>query len=212
LFQIRVPRQITVHFDPTTIALHWALQREATPGDKTALEVGIGQGALLSNSLQKRSDIHVEGIDCSESRVNSSREVAQFNDLEADYFVSDLFTAVKEGRHFDLIFFNPPYVPTGQGQRLRLTRHMRADSDRVWDGGEDGGGVLREFLLQAHHYLSHRGRILFGVQPIFLADNLSETIIAECNWEIRERYKPCCIPSVVYVLGHDVRGSQPASQ
>lgn len=200
LFHIRVPKQVTVHFDPTTLALLLALRNTVTPSDKTALEVGIGQGALLANSLQKSTAIDVEGVDCSEARVLSSCTVAAYNRLQPRFYMSDLFSKVGNGRSFDLIFFNPPYVPTGQGRRLKLTRHMRADSDRVWDGGQDGSGVLRTFLQQAHGFLSSHGRLLFGIQPIFLSRELTESTIADCKWQIRDRYSPRWLPACVYVL------------
>jgi release factor glutamine methyltransferase len=122
----RIPRDITVHFDPTTLLLRFALQQVVVPQDKSALDVGIGQGALLALGLQRSTHLYVEGVDCSESRVHSSRLVAHHNALTANFFVSNLFSAVPPDCQYDLIFFNPPYVPTRNGEELKLTRRMRA--------------------------------------------------------------------------------------
>jgi release factor glutamine methyltransferase len=202
LFGIRIPRDVTVHFDPTTLLLRFALQQVVVPQDKSALDVGIGQGALLALGLQRSTHLYVEGVDCSESRVHSSRLVAHHNALTANFFVSNLFSAVPPDCQYDLIFFNPPYVPTRNGEELKLTRRMRADSDRVWNGGQEGTQVLREFLLHAPSHLSPRGRVLFGVQPIFVPDHRIHALVGQGRLVMLNRITRCCIPSTVYVLGH----------
>jgi release factor glutamine methyltransferase len=207
LFRVRIPPDVTVHFDPTTVLLRIALQQVVVPQDKSALEVGIGQGALLALGLKRSTHLDVEGVDCSESRVHSSRLVARHNGLVVNFFVSDLFSAVPPDRRYDLIFFNPPYVPTLLGEELKMTRRMRADSDRAWNGGQDGTDVLREFLLRAPAHLSPHGRVAFGVQPIFVPDHGISELVRQTQLAVLNRITRCWIPSIVYVLGH----AQPTS-
>jgi methylase of polypeptide subunit release factors len=107
---------------------------------------------------------------------------------------------VPPDRQYDLIFFNPPYVPTLLGEQLKMTRRMRADSDRVWNGGQDGTDVLRQFLLQAPAHLSPRGRVVFGVQPIFVPDQRIDALVKQTQLAVLHRITRCCIPSTVYVL------------
>lgn len=201
LFRLDIPRGVTVHFDPTTLLLHMALQDVVVPQDTTALELGIGQGALVALGLRRSTHVDVSGVDCSAARVASSQCVARHNGLAADFFVSDLFSAVPPDRRYDLILFNPPYVPTSIGKELQLTDRMRADSDRVWDGGQDGTLVLRDFLLHAPSHLSRRGRVLLGVQPMFVSDNRIRELVEQTHLTLLNRITRCCIPSVVYVLG-----------
>ncbi len=200
LFGIRIPKGTIVHFDPTTLLLRHALLRSVDSADRNALEIGIGQGALLSLSLCQSTALRVDGVDLSLSRVASSQAVAAHNQIPAHFFVSDLFADIPRGQRYDLIFFNPPYVPTSAGQQLRLTRRMRADSDRVWDGGQDGVEVLREFLRQAPRFLSPRGRILFGVQAIFISQERVRSLVEESGFELFDRISRCCIPSTAYLL------------
>ena len=79
LFGVRVPKNLTVHYDATTLLLKHAIDRVLTPEDRLALEVGIGQAALLSLRLQRNTNMVIEGLDCSASRVRSSRKMAKFN-------------------------------------------------------------------------------------------------------------------------------------
>ncbi len=202
LFDVRIPRQTVVHFDPTTLLLRHALRQSVAPDDRTALEVGIGQGGLLALGLLKSTALQVHGVDYSAARVHSSQQVADFNQLKPRFYVSDLLDGIPSEQQFDLIFFNPPYVPTVAGKQLKLTHRMRADSDRVWDGGDDGVQVLQAFLEQAHRFLAPHGRILFGLQPLFLPTARVERIVAETRWKIKRQVRRCCIPSIVYILVH----------
>ena len=120
LFGVKIPPALTVQFDPTTLLLKHALLAVAGPDDRPALEVGIGQGALLAIGLALTRNIRVDGVDLSPERVRSSRTVAEFNGVSADFFTSDLFASVPRERRYDLIFFNPPYVPTAVGKQLVL--------------------------------------------------------------------------------------------
>ena len=59
-----------------------------------------------------------------------------------------------------------------------------------------------EFLLHAPSHLSRRGRVLLGVQPMFVSDNRIRELVEQTHLTMLNRITRCCIPSVVYVLGH----------
>ncbi len=207
-FGVKIPRGIAVQYDPTTLILAHTLAAHATAQDHAALEMGIGTAALLSLSLAKRSSLRMEGVDCSAARVASSQAVAEFNGIAANFRVSDLFSTIESGTQFDLIFFNPPYVPTQVGRDLKLTERIGVDGDQMWDGGEDGTRVLRRFLREAHPFLSDRGRVIFGVQNLFVPDAVVQQVIADCGYQLIERCQRRFIPATAYVL----RPQSPANQ
>jgi len=66
---------------------------------------------------------------------------------------SDLFSKVL-GK-FDLIIFNPPYLPN----------HPKA-KDIALDGGEKGYEIVERFLGQARHYLKQNGKILLLISTL----------------------------------------------
>jgi release factor glutamine methyltransferase len=71
-----------------------------------------------------------------------------------DFRLGDLFGPVR-GESFDLLVFNPPYLPSEDGER---------SSDPVelaWDGGKDGRKVLDRFLREFPHHLKPEGRAFF---------------------------------------------------
>lgn len=200
LFGVRIPSDVSVQFDPTTVALARELLLEITDEDTTALEMGIGSAALISLSLMKRTKLRIDGVDCSPSRVATAQAVAKHNGLSAHFWQSDLFSAVPNDARYDLTFFNPPYVPTQWGRDLKLTARLHVDGDQMWDGGEDGTSVLRSYLRQSPHFLSPRGRIVFGVQNVFVPDELVSRAISECGCRLRHRHRRRLVPACVYVV------------
>jgi len=63
---------------------------------------------------------------------------------------SDLFSNVKES--FDLIIFNPPYLPEDQEED--------EDSKKITTGGKNGYELIERFFSQVKKYLKKDGKIL----------------------------------------------------
>ncbi|MEZ6091753.1 MAG: methyltransferase [Pirellulaceae bacterium] len=200
LFDISIPSQISVSFDPTTVTLRHAVCDALSPDDESLFEMGIGQAALVGLSVAKQRDLRLYGADCSRQRVESSTLVAQRNGLEASFVLSDLFAQIDPDDRFDVICFNVPYVPTQQGQQLQLTKRLRVDGDQVWDGGSDGTQVLRRFLGEATHFLRDHGRVVFGVQNLFVSDALVLDVLRDCEYALVKRYQKRYVPSCCYVV------------
>ncbi|MEM6328800.1 MAG: methyltransferase [Planctomycetota bacterium] len=202
LFGVRLPPGADVAFDPTTVLLARAVNRFAESTDRTCFEVGIGAGALVSLAFARRraragEPISVAGCDCVPRRVASAQAVAAYNALRGEFFHGDLFGGVGN-RRFDLILFNPPYVPTAVGEALRLNTRL-TDERAMWDGGSDGLAVLREFLAQAPRRLAPGGRVLFGVQHVFVADGAVRAAINASPLRLVQAYRRFGVPAEVYV-------------
>lgn len=194
-----------MQFDPTTVGLSRLLRSSQTPDAKRCLEIGVGQGALVSLSVAIHYQSHnkpleIVGVDCSEKRVKQAQAVALHNNVSTNFFVSDLFSNIPSHQAFDLIFFNPPYVPTTIGKRLKLDQRFSTDGDQVWDGGLDGTEVLVRFLNDARKFLAKDGMIAFGVQSIFVPDNLIREILNKQEWVIQHRVEWRFPPSVCYLV------------
>jgi len=86
-------------------------------------------------------------VDINPFAVGCTRDNASKNGLNIDVILSDLFLDI-EG-DFDIIAFNPPYLPDTIG----------GDIERSWAGGEDGVRVLERFLKDAPRHLTHGGRM-----------------------------------------------------
>nr|EGQ39727.1 MAG: HemK-related putative methylase [Candidatus Nanosalinarum sp. J07AB56] len=107
--------------------------------DKKFLDMGTGTGYIAEAALEQGADVTAvdidsEAVEQARQRIGSRANVCQ----------SNLFTDV-EGT-FDVIAFNPPYLPEAPGGSVATV------------SGANGAQVSRRFLEQYPDYLKSGGR------------------------------------------------------
>ncbi len=133
LFGVRVPPIPAEdhYFDATSwVLLHRALP-ELEPSSHL-VDLGTGSQAILAIALWKRSGCRVTAIDVDPELADSARANAERNQAPIHVIESHLFEGLDAA--FDLVVFNPPYVPTHVGVERGLPESRRSQ----WDGGSDG--------------------------------------------------------------------------
>lgn len=118
--------------------------------EKKVLDMGTGSG-IQAIAAKQAGAITVVGVDKNKKAVEEAKKNAKkagFKDIEFKF--SDFFLAVNES--FDLIIFNPPYLPLEDGVSLEK------DYDLI--GGIKGNEAGIEFLRNAKEYLNPKGFIL----------------------------------------------------
>ncbi len=77
--------------------------------------------------------------------------------------VGNLFSALKEGEsRFDLIFSNPPYIPSSKIETL--PREIAEFEPRIaLDGGPDGLAFFRNIVMGARSFLKGGGWLMLEV-------------------------------------------------
>jgi release factor glutamine methyltransferase len=119
------------------------------------LDMGCGSGiqAIVASRKAKK----VLAVDINPRAIKTARENAETNNAEnIDYRISDLFEKIKENEKFDLIIFNPPYVPSDE-------KDMEA---RAWAGGILGRETIDRFIEDAPKHLTEKGRIQLLVSSV----------------------------------------------
>jgi release factor glutamine methyltransferase len=131
-----------------TVLLLEAARAETRPGDRV-LEVGTGSG-LIASEIAKIS--RVVATDINPHAVIAARDAGM------DVVRTDLFAGIRGP--FDLILFNPPYLPTRPEERTDDWLEY------ALDGGESGRVVIERFARDAGQILAPGGRILLLVSSI----------------------------------------------
>jgi len=149
----------------------------------SALDLCCGSGAMAI-AMARICKIHVAAIDISEPALKVAKANALANNVRIEFLQGDLFQPV-EGRKFDIIVSNPPYVKTAE--IASLPRFIRDFTPKIAvDGGVDGLYFHRKILSQAGKFLNNLG-------PLFLEceDGQDEDVIELCrlnNWDVAEEY------------------------
>ena len=111
---------------------------------KKILDVGTGTGciALMMKKLFPDSEVHA--VDISNDALSLAKENAEINNLEVNFYQSDLLSNV-ETLDFDLIVANLPYIPTST---LSTLNKEVIDHEPLiaLDGGEDGRLYIDKLL------------------------------------------------------------------
>lgn len=122
----------------------------------------MGSGCGIQGILAAKRGAGVVACDISTQAVECAGHNAVKNAVRMDVRRSDLFQRV-EGT-FDLIAFNPPYLPSDPMEASAL-KASSADKDRdaetlAWDGGKTGREVASKFISRCVEHLESGGRVL----------------------------------------------------
>jgi release factor glutamine methyltransferase len=132
------------------------------------LEIGVGSGAIASE-LVGRSRCFL-GIDIDIWAVRQSKQTLTSEPC-AEFICGDSASPFREGL-FDLIVFNPPYLPSAEVK------------DATFDGGKSGVEVSKEWFYEATRCLKEGGRIVFLVSSLSDTDSLFE-YVTNLGFEVR---------------------------
>ncbi|PKL70186.1 MAG: methylase [Methanomicrobiales archaeon HGW-Methanomicrobiales-1] len=149
------PSQVYQPEDDTYLLLDAAIN-EVKPGDRV-LEIGTGSG-LISRELSKVSDVVATDI-------NPHAALCARGD-GVQVVRSDLFAGIRGT--FDLIIFNPPYLPTQPEERIDDWLEY------ALDGGATGRDVIERFAAGVDTVLALDGRILLLISSLTGLDEVSD--------------------------------------
>lgn len=135
------------------------LRTSKNNSDLRFLEIGVGSGINLQTVID--SGIKKENI----FGTDINQEAVKYcNNLGFNVIQSDLFDNV-EG-NFDLIVFNPPYLP--------LDELEDSNSRRETTGGKRGNEITIEFLKQAKKHLNENGKVFIITSSLAEEINFEE--------------------------------------
>ncbi|MDD1706009.1 MAG: class I SAM-dependent methyltransferase, partial [Methanoregulaceae archaeon] len=123
-------------------------EKECRDGERV-LEIGCGSGAIAA---VLRRQARVIATDINPNAVRSAR------DAGVEVVRTDLFSGICGT--FDLVLFNPPYLPTTPDER------MDDWFEYALDGGPDGCAVIAKFLSGIGRVLAPGGRGLLLISSL----------------------------------------------
>jgi release factor glutamine methyltransferase len=187
---LKIPDQVYFPSDDTDLLIEY-LQNMPLEDGAQILEIGSGSGAV---SLWLASKIHnrqmrckIQCIDINPLAIATGKINAQLNSL--DEFISflegDLFSPLQSGMKFDIIIFNPPYLP--QEPDIIIAGNQQP-IDHAWNGGEKGLEILSRFLRDAIEFLKFQGDLMFISSSLADQDELFKNL-KKYNYSIKTTAK-----------------------
>jgi release factor glutamine methyltransferase len=130
----------------------------------SALDIGTGSGAIAVSLAKFIDNIEVCATDTSKKALDVALENAKKYKVENKiiFFEADLFPS--DGRKFDIIISNPPYIRTADIKGLQ-PEVRDFEPAAALDGGADGLDYYRRIIEMAGNYLNENGFLMLEIGP-----------------------------------------------
>ncbi|NWG11857.1 methyltransferase [Candidatus Bathyarchaeota archaeon] len=169
-------------YEPAEDSFLFAENLTVKEGD-TILDVGTGCGILGIIAAEKASNVFA--IDVNPYAVRCAKKNAKLNNVSDKMFIvqCDLFAAMRTGQKFNSIFFNAPYLPSGD---LKNANWL----ERAWLGGVEGRQIIDRFICGSPKYLEENGCVFLMQSTLsgfsetlrkFEENDLKASIVARCD-------------------------------
>jgi release factor glutamine methyltransferase len=164
------PSNKTFHYNGLAIELHSEIYEpaedtfqllevlEVNECDRV-LEIGTGCGIIALECARRGAkvvctDINPHAVELTQSNYSKNLSLLKGN---VQVRCGNLFSVVKPGERFDVVIFNPPYLPTRAKDRIGGSGWF----DVATDGGATGLVVTKRFIEGLHKHLNKNGRAYF---------------------------------------------------
>ncbi len=161
-------------------------------------DVGTGSGIIAVCLAKHLSNCRVTASDLSAAALAVAKENARTHGVadRIDFIQSDLFAAIPDGRQFDFIVSNPPYV--AESEMERLAPDVRKFEPRnALLAGPRGTEVIERLIPQAAERLRPGGHLLMEISPT-IHDAVRKLLESDGHFELGPTIKDLArLPRVV---------------
>lgn len=175
----------TFHFKGLTIEIHPEVYEpaedtfqliesvEVKEGD-TVLEIGTGCGIVALECARIGAEVICSDLNPHAVKLAKRNYLTNKSSLKGSVEIrqGDLFSVLNKDERFDVIIFNPPYLPTQPEDRMGGTGWF----DIATDGGVDGLELTKQFIDGLSKHLKKTGHAYFVFSSLSDRKKLDEHI------------------------------------
>ncbi|MBU2560445.1 methyltransferase [archaeon] len=121
----------------------------------------MGTGCGIQGIIASKMGGVVASSDISDAALKCAGKNAKLNSANMTFAKSDLFRDIKG--EFDLVMFNPPYLPAEPGTLDDM-------AERSLAGGKTGSEITMQFLKELKNHLSPDGRALLVTSTLSIQE------------------------------------------
>jgi release factor glutamine methyltransferase len=156
--EFRVTPDVLIPRADTETLVEAALEKLLEGAQPDVLDLGTGSGCVALTIAHERPEARVTAVDVSAAALIVARENAASVGVNAE-FVQGAWFEELDGRTFDLIVSNPPYVAAGDPHLQQ--GDLRFEPATALASGRDGLADIRIIVADAPAYLREGGWLLF---------------------------------------------------
>ncbi len=187
----------------STLLFKKVLDKYVKPG-MDVLEVGCGLYGILSIYVAKKDICSVSAIDILPRNVEGTRRNSEYNHVQFPVVQSNMFQNL-QGKSFDIIWFNTPYIPEDWLKKAGVPKVKETDEVKgrrtfYADGGEEGIETIRQFLNESKHFLNEGGRVLCGWNSFYVSQKQVKELVKEAQLVIDRIERAKAHTNIIYVL------------
>ena len=145
----------------TEVMVEAVIKRAEEIEAESILDLCTGSGAIAV-TLAKYTNCKIYASDISKQALAVAMQNAKNNDAKVEFSQSDLTKGLKKSRKYDIIVSNPPYIKSGDIEKLDV-EVKKYDPRLALDGGEDGLDFYRRIVQEAPSKLAKKGWLYLEV-------------------------------------------------
>lgn len=179
--EIRCDRRALIPRPETESLVDFLKERLAGRDRSAVADIGTGTGAIAIALAKEIPGIEVLATDISRDALDLAGENASANGVDVEFLQGDLLQALPEGKAFDAIVSNPPYIPDAEKEKLE-PEVRDFDPSLALFGGKDGLDLVRKILEQSRGRLNPGGALLLEIGPEAGEDKILEAEASKYPW------------------------------
>lgn len=129
--------------------------------DISVLDLCTGSGCIAI-SLKKNGFEKVFALDISDKALEVAKHNAYIHNADITFIKSDLYKELPNDIRFDLIVSNPPYIRTGEIEKLD-DEVKDFEPKLALDGGKDGLDFYKKILNLSKDFINNNGSLYFEI-------------------------------------------------
>jgi release factor glutamine methyltransferase len=152
-------RVLIPRFETEELVANVLVQYDETFGKTPVdlVDVGTGSGCLAIALAMEEPQFNVTATDISDAALAVAKENAAAIGANVSFFAGDMLEPL-QGRKFDILVSNPPYIPEGEAVAAVIAGH---EPDVALYGGDDGLKFYRIILAGAAAILKPKSFLAF---------------------------------------------------
>lgn len=166
---IEVKEGVLIPRPETEELVAWAIEKSSGIEQSRILDICTGSGCIALALADRLRGASVTAVDISDEALEIARRNEERLQLGVEFIKDDALAHLPqlEGRKFDVIVSNPPYIPISERESMHVNVVNFEPSIALFVADNDPLIFYREIALTAKQMLAENGYLLFEIhQPL----------------------------------------------